>query len=52
MKGEDMYITNIKLHVLATPITCLPFPCGSKAVMPIGYECEGTIAANTEIEVK
>ncbi|MDO4950234.1 MAG: hypothetical protein Q4E55_08785 [Bacteroidales bacterium] len=53
--SSDVYIegkNRTPLSVVVFCFTLLPFPCGSKAVMPIGYECDATVAGNTEITIQ
>ncbi len=57
--GDIVLFTDSKVYIKGanrTPLsviiflcTCLPFPCGGKAVMPIGYELEAVVASNTDI---
>lgn len=53
--SSEVYIqgkNRTPLSVVVFCFTCLPFPCGSKAVMPLGYECDATVGGNTEVTVK
>lgn len=53
--SSEVYIqgkNRTPLSVVIFLFTCLPFPCGSKAVMPLGYECDATIGENTEVNIK
>ncbi len=50
--SSEVYITGknrTAISVVVFFFTLLPFPCGSKAVMPAGYECEATVANNTTV---
>ena len=53
--SSDIYIQGQNRTALSVVIFCftlLPFPCGSKAVMPLGYECDATVASNTTITIE
>lgn len=53
--SSEVYITGknrTPLSVVIFCLTLLPFPCGSKAEMKIGYEFDATIASNTTILVE
>lgn len=53
--SSDIYIqgkNRTPVSIIVFCVSLLPIPCGSKAVLPVGYECEATIAANTEVPVK
>lgn len=58
--GEPLYFTSTDVRIygknktpLAIVLACIAWPCifipGTKAVMPAGYEVQGTVAANTTI---
>ena len=52
--SSDIYIQGQNRTALSVVIFCftlLPFPCGSKAVMPLGYEFDATVASNTTITI-
>lgn len=52
--SSDIYITGKNRtpgSVVVFCLTLLPFPCGSKAEMPIGYEYDATVASNTTISL-
>ena len=54
LTGSNVNITGknrTPLSVVIFCFTCLPFPCGSKAEMPSGYEFEAMIANTTDIVV-
>ena len=53
--SSDVYIKGSNRTAVSVVVFCftlLPFPCGGKAVMPIGYETEATVAGNTTITVE
>ena len=53
--SSDIYIQGQNRTALSVVIFCftlLPFPCGSKAVMPLGYEFDATVASNTTITIE
>ena len=53
--SSDIYIQGQNRTALSVVIFCftlLPFPCGSKAVMPLGYEFAATVASNTTITIE
>ena len=53
--ASDIYIQGQNRTALSVVIFCftlLPFPCGSKAVMPLGYEFDATVASNTTITIE
>ena len=53
--SSDIYIqgqNRTALSVVVFFFTLLPFPCGSKAVMPLGYEFDATVANNTTITIE
>ena len=53
--SSDIYIqgqNRTALSVVIFIFTLLPFPCGSKAVMPLGYEFDATVANNTTITIE
>ena len=53
--SSDIYIqgqNRTALSVVVFIFTLLPFPCGSKAVMPLGYEFDATVANNTTITIE
>ena len=53
--SSEVYITGknrTAVSVVVFLFTLLPFPCGSKAVMPEGYECEATVANNTTVVIE
>lgn len=53
--SSDIYIqgqNRTALSVVVFFFTLLPFPCGSKAVMPLGYEFDATVASNTTITIE
>lgn len=53
--SSDIYIKGSNRTAVSVVVFCftlLPFPCGGKAVMPIGYETEATVATNTTITVE
>ena len=53
--SSDIYIPGQNRTALSVVIFCftlLPFPCGSKAVMPLGYEFDATVASNTTITIE
>ena len=55
LASSEVYIqgkNRTPLSVVIFCFTCLPFPCGSKAVMPLGYECDATVGVNTEINIE
>lgn len=50
--GSEVYIKGKNYTAGSVVLFCftlLPLPCGSKAVMPIGYEVEATVASNTQV---
>lgn len=60
--GEKLYLSSTLVRVygknktpLAVVTGCLVWPCifipGTKAVMPAGYEVQGIVSSNTEIEL-
>ena len=52
--SSDIYITGknrTPVSVVVFIFTLLPFPCGSKAEMPIGYEFDATVASNTTVNI-
>ena len=52
--SSDIYITGKNRTAISVVIFCftlLPFPCGSKAEMPIGYELDATVASNTTVTI-
>lgn len=52
--SSEVYIqgkNRTPLSVIIFCFTCLPFPCGSKAVMPADYECEATVAGNVDVSI-
>ena len=53
--SSDIYIqgqNRTALSVVVFFFTLLPFPCGSKAVMPLGYEFDATVANNTTVTIE
>ena len=53
--SSDIYIqgqNRTALSVVVFIFTLLPFPCGSKAVMPAGYDVQATVASNTTVSAK
>ena len=53
--SSDIYIqgqNRTALSVVVFLFTLLPFPCGSKAVMPLGYEFDATVANNTTVTIE
>ena len=55
LASSDIYIqgqNRTALSVVVFIFTLLPFPCGSKAVMPLGYEFDATVANNTTITIE
>lgn len=53
--SSEVYIKGTNRTAISVVVFCftlLPFPCGGKAVMPIGFEAEATVAANTTITVE
>ena len=53
--SSDIYIqgqNRTALFVVVFIFTLLPFPCGSKAVMPLGYEFDATVANNTTVTIE
>lgn len=53
--SSDVYIqgkNRTPLSIIVFLFTCLPFPCGSKAVMPVGYECEAIVAGNVDVNIQ
>ena len=53
--SSDIYIqgqNRTALSVVVFIFTLLPFPCGSKAVMPLGYEFDATVASNTTVTIE
>ena len=53
--SSDIYIqgqNRTALSVVVFIFTLLPFPCGSKAVMPLGYEFDATVANNTTVTIE
>lgn len=53
--SSDIYIqgqNRTALSVVVFFFTLLPFPCGSKAVMPLGYEFDATVANNTTVNIE
>ena len=52
--SSDIYITGKNRTAISVVVFCftlLPFPCGSKAEMPIGYEFDATVASNTTVTI-
>ncbi len=52
--SSDIYIkgnNRTPVSVVVFCLTCLPFPCGGKAVMKVGYEVDATVASNTTITI-
>lgn len=55
LTSTDVYITGknrTPLSIVIFCCTCLPFPCGSKAEMKVGYEFDGTIANTTTVTIE
>ena len=53
--SSDIYIqgqNRTALSVVVFIFTLLPFPCGSRAVMPLGYEFDATVANNTTVTIE
>ena len=53
--SSDIYIqgqNRTALSVVVFIFTLLPFPCGSKAVMPLGYEFDATVANITTVTIE
>lgn len=53
--SSEVYIKGVNrtpLSVIIFCFTCLPFPCGGKAQMRVGYEVDATVASNTTVVVK
>ena len=53
--SSDIYIqgqNRTALSVVVFIFTLLPFPCGSKAVMPLGYEFDATVANYTTVTIE
>ena len=53
--SSDIYIqgqNRTALSVVVFIFTLLPFPCGSKAVMPLGYEFDATVANSTRVTIE
>ena len=53
--SSDIYIqgqNRTALSVVVFFFTLLPFPCGSKAVMPLGNEFDATVANNTTVTIE
>ena len=53
--SSDIYIqgqNRTALSVVVFLFTLLPFPCGSKAIMPLGYEFDATVANNTTVTIE
>ena len=53
--SSDIYIqgqNRTALSVVVFFFTLLPFPCGSKAVMPLGYEFDASVANNTTVTIE
>ena len=53
--SSDIYIQGQNRTALSVVIFCftlLPFPCGSNAVIPLGYELDATVASNTTITIE
>ena len=53
--SSDIYIqgqNRTALSVVVFIFTLLPFPCGSKAVVPLGYEVDATVANNTTVTIE
>ena len=52
--SSDLYITGknrTAVSVVVFFFTLLPFPCGSKAELPMGYEYDATVASNTTVTI-
>lgn len=52
LTGGDVYIKGANRTALSVVIfccTCLPFPCGGKAEMPLGYEVDAIVSNNTTV---
>ncbi len=52
--STDVYIKGANrtaASVVVFLFTMLPIPCGGKAVMPVGFEVDATVASNTTITV-
>lgn len=53
--SSDVYIqgkNRTPLSVVVFCLTCLPFPCGSKAVLSPGYEYDAIVAGNTDVTIQ
>ena len=53
--SSDIYIqgqNRTALSVVVFIFTLLPFPGGSKAVVPLGYEFDATVANNTTVTIE
>lgn len=53
--SSDIYIqgkNRTAVSVIVFILTCLPFPCGSKAVLKPGIEYEAMVAANTLVTIE
>lgn len=52
--STDLYFqgkNRTAISVVVFIFTCLPIPCGSKAVMPAGYEADAIVASNTSVTI-
>lgn len=53
--GSDVYIqgkNRTALSVFVFILTCLPFPCGSKAELTTGIEYDASVANNTTVTIE
>lgn len=52
--SSEIYIkgrNQTPVSIIVFLFTCLPLPCGGKAVMPLGFETDASVASNTELTV-
>lgn len=53
--SSDVYIqgkNRTPISVVVFCLTCLPFPCGSKAELTTGIEYDATVASNTTVTIE
>lgn len=53
--SSDVYIqgkNRTPISVVVFCLTCLPFPCGSKAELTTGVEYDATVASNTTVTIE
>ena len=53
--SSDIYIqgkNRTPISVVVFCLTCLPFPCGSKAELTTGVEYDATVASNTTVTIE